>query len=323
MKKIRRIVGAACLTLSIMLSGCSAGNSQPKQPIKVDYSPEKQEGCITPPFWVVEDSSTNAQIFLLGSMHAGESGAEYPDYILDAFSNSSWVAPEMDTKAFYKDYSLQKKCVDYIRLDGSTAEQIIGDAYNDTADFFSSHGILYQGMDSMMPFYWASAASSLVLKEAGLDTAYGTETLLLELAYSSRKEIREIEGGEAQYKMMGDIPMSVQLETLAQCVGDENISAQAEETLRLYEAWSSFDGDYLSELSVYDPDEVGNADDWQEYYDLMYTTRQQLMADFISDSLDSGELGFVFVGAMHFYAEPSIITLLEADGYTVHEICPE
>ena len=53
---------------------------------------------------------------------------------------------------------------------------------------------------------------------------------------------------------------------------------------------------------------------------MMYTDRQQKMADFIMDSLSKGELGFVFVGTMHYYAEPSMITLLEQEGYTVTAI---
>ena len=120
--------------------------------------------------------------------------------------------------------------------------------------------------------------------------------------------------------MMGEIPMSVQLQTLAECVGDDKISAQAQASAELYEAWSRFDEDYLGSMTVYDPEEVTNVDDWQEYYDMMYTDRQKKMADFITDALKNGEQGFVFVGAMHYYAAPSIIYLLEQSGYEVTAI---
>ena len=52
----------------------------------------------------------------------------------------------------------------------------------------------------------------------------------------------------------------------------------------------------------------------------VYTDRQKLMADFIIDSLKCGEQGFVFVGAMHYFAEPSILTQLTDAGYTVTAI---
>ena len=110
------------------------------------------------------------------------------------------------------------------------------------------------------------------------------------------------------------------MQSLAECVGDDKISAQAKASLELYNAWSCFDEEYLDSLEVYDPAEVDSPEDWQKYYDLMYTDRQKLMADFIIDSLKGGEQGFVFVGAMHYFAEPSILTQLTDAGYTVTAI---
>lgn len=314
--KLLKIVAA--VISAVMLCGCATAPNN--QPLEVSTAPIAEKGCVTPPFWVVEDESTGAQIFLLGSMHAGKADTQYPEYVLEALLNSSWVAPEMDTVTFAGDFILQQKCVKYLVLSGTTAKELIGSAYDETVDYFRKNGIWQDAMDSMAPFYWASAASSLVVDKAGLDTSYGTENVLLTLAHQEGIKIREIEGGEAQYRMMGSIPMSVQLETLAQCVGDDNINAQVRDTEELFEAWSRFDDDYFSKLTVFSADEVMNPFDWQEYYDMMYTDRQQKMADFITDSLSKGELGFVFVGTMHYYAEPSMITLLEQEGYTVTAI---
>lgn len=325
MKPIRRIPALAA-ALILTLTGCSDAPKRavlPTEPLTVDLDPEAEENCITPPFWVVEDEQTGAQIFLLGSMHAGKPGVKYPQYVIDALLNSQWAAPEMDTEAFDRDRALQKRCVQYITLNGENTSHYIGESYQNTLEFFQDKGIYQPGMDSMIPFYWASAANSLVIQQSGLDTDLGTENILLDIIKSSGIEIREIEGAESQYRMMGELPMSVQLETLAQVVGDENIKAQAEAASELYEAWSAFDGEYLKGLTVYDPDIVSNPEDWQTYYDMMYTDRQKQMTSFITEALESGELGFVFVGTLHYYAEPSIITMLEQAGYTVSMICPE
>lgn len=309
---------AAALLSAVLLCGCSS--SEPSTPNINLSSPSAGEDCITPPFWVVEDDSTGAQIFLLGSMHAGKPGAGYPEYVLDALQNSSWVAPEMDTVAFGSDFLLQQQCVGYLMMNGTTMPELLGSDYDRTADYFRSKGLLQPGMDSMIPFYWASCASALVIEQAGLDSNYGTETVLLELAHSGGKEIREIEGGESQYKMMSNIPMSVQLQTLAECVGDENITVQAASSAELYDAWSSFDEEKLISLTAFDTSDMDSPEDWQAYYDLMYTDRQKVMSEFVIDSLKKGEHGFVFVGAMHYYAEPSILTQLSDAGYTVTPI---
>lgn len=317
MKKLLRV--AAALVSAVLLCGCS-GIREDRQPLEVNTSPVVDNNCVTPPFWVVEDESTGAQVFLLGSMHAGAAGSEYPDYILEALRNSSWVAPEMDTISFSSDFFLQQKCVKYLQLSRTTAKELLGASYDSTVSYFRSKGIWQDVMEQMTPFYWASAASGLVVSQAGLDTELGTENVLLEIAHKEGIKVREIEGGEAQYRMMGEIPMSVQLQTLAECVGDDNIKSQAEASAELYNAWSRFDEDYFSTLTVYDPEEVDNPDDWQSYYDMMYTDRQKKMADFITEALKNGEQGFVFVGAMHFYAAPSVICLLEQAGYEVTAI---
>ena len=317
---MKKFVRAAAALLSAVLL-CSCSGAQPKKPrLDVDHSPIAEKDCVTPPFWVVEDETTGAQIFLLGSMHAAPSGTKYPQYITEALLNSSWAAPEMDTIEFERDFLLQQKCVNYLMLNGTTMPELLGEDYDRTAAYFRSKGILQPGMDYMEPFYWASAATALIMEETGLDSAFGTENQLLKLAHSNGIEIREIEGGESQYKMMGNIPMSVQLETLAECVGDDRIKAQADATLELYEAWSRFDDEYFGGLTVFDPNEVQSPEDWQSYYDMMYTDRQRLMADFILDGVKKGEQGFVFVGALHYYAEPSIIDLLTESGCTVTPI---
>ncbi len=332
MKGLKRILASALLLTGIACSaGCAeeaekteeAEKPQAAEPLVVDYTPEAEKNCVTPPFWVVEDKQTGAQIFLLGSMHAGKADVKYPGYVLDALYNSSWAAPELDTEAFAEDFALQIKCTRYLTLNGITAEDCIGGSYSETLDFFKDKGIYQAGIENMIPFYWASAANSLIISQSGLDANLGTEPVLLKAAKEAGIEIREVEGAESQYKMMSEIPMSVQLETLSQAVGDENIAFQADAVKELYEAWSRFDEDYLKGLAVYDPESVDEPDDWQAYYDMMYTDRQRLMSDFIIEALRSGELGFVFVGTLHYYAEPSIISMLEEAGYMVNKICPD
>lgn len=322
---MRRIKKLAAVFLSAMLfSGCANNPPQHEpEPYVPTLTPAYEDGCITPPFWVVKDEDTGAQIFLMGSMHAGTEDVKYPEYVLRAYHSSSYIAAEMDTVAFGGDISQKRKCSGYIKLQNGSASDHIGSDYDRTVEFFKQRGIYQTGMEQMIPYYWASAATGLVLRQSGLNSEFGSENVLLNLAHSDGKKIREIEGGEAQYKTMQEIPMSVQLSLLKDCVGDDNIAFQAKTTLELYEAWCSFNEEYFRGISVFDEDAVENPDDWQKYYKMMYTDRQQIMADFIFDSLKAGEKGFVFVGTLHFYAEPSILTLLGEFGYSVEAIRPE
>lgn len=321
-KNMKHIIkSVAAIMAALFLAGCSGAvqQSQP-EPYTPELCPQYEQDCVTPPFWVVQDEDTGAQIFLMGSIHIGNEDVKYPEYVLHAYESSSYIAPEMDTVTFNGDHSQQRKCVEYIKLRDGTAADYIGEDYSEIQDFFRKNGIYQNGMDSFIPYYWASAATGLIVKKAGFAGKYGSETIMLNLAHAGGKEIREIEGGEEQYRQMSEIPLSVQLDLLKQSVGDENIEMQAGTTKALFEAWCSFDDEYFrQQASQFQP----ISDDWQKYYDIMYTDRHQKMAEFIKNGLNAGEKGFVMVGTMHFYAEPSIITLLEEEGYTVQEIRPE
>ena len=69
MKRIGAFLRSAAAVLAAgLLTGCAP--AVPNEPLAADLTPSAQEDCVTPPFWVVEDSSTGAKIFMLGSMNA-------------------------------------------------------------------------------------------------------------------------------------------------------------------------------------------------------------------------------------------------------------
>jgi len=301
---------AAAILLTAALTACSGS---------LNADGGSQQGEVEhakPPFWVVTDPQSGATIYMLGSIHAGKKEVQFPDYVIDAYKSSSFAAPELDTVAFQTDIMLQSQAVSLLTLKEGTAADYIGSDYDDTVKFFKEKGVYQMGMDKMIPFYWSSAVSSLVISGSGLDVDYGTESVILQMAHKDGKEIREMEGALSQYAMMADIPMSVQTELLQQCVGDQNVNLQAISTAMLYDAWRSFDEDYFKAAGAFDTSTVDNPSDWEEYYRLMYTDRQKKMADKITQWLQDGEQGFVFVGALHYYAEPSILSLLEEAGYS-------
>lgn len=323
---IRKAAAALTAAALLMSTGCNGSASQepsqpeePKTAMEVDLTPEYTEGTITPPFWVVEDKETGAQVFLLGSMHVGTQDVVYPDYVMNAYENSNYISPEVDSFRQNLEGEEYSNALDYFTLKEGTAADYITD-HDATVEFMKKHEMYNPNLEDMIPFYWMSMLSSKVLVDAELYGTFGTENKLLSQAYEEKKEVREVEGYKAQYEMMSSIPMNIQAELLAECIGDENYQTQVDTTRELFEAWSTFDKEYLENLKVYDPETVDDPEGWQKYYDLMYADRQKGMADFVVNALENGDLCFFFVGTMHFYAEPTVIDLIEDAGYTVSEI---
>ncbi len=304
-KKIIRTVDILLLTL--IFSSCSF---------------EKEEIEVYPPFWKAEDPKSGAAVYLLGSMHMGAVGTVYPDYIMEAFEKCSEIIVELDTIAFSGNAEELAEAADYMRCeDSKTAEDYMGEElYEAALDFLKSKGIYADGLNDFIPYYWTSYISSALAIECGLDSEYGSEYIFLTLAKEENKTVTELESGAEQYKIMSEIPLSVQLDSLRECIGEENYAGQIEGMKELYSAWSGFDNEKLEELCALKEVSGELAEDYNAYYNAMYYSRQEKMADFVIEKLENGETAFMLVGAMHYYAEPDILTLIKEAGYSVSEI---
>ena len=307
---MRRAAALVLLISALMLGGCARE--------------EKDELTeLAPPFWVVHDEQTGGTLYMLGSMHVGRKDTYYPDYVIDAYEQSSIVAAEVDTEA---ENEVILAGIEHLMCpEGTDAQTLFGEDYARVADFMESKGLYTPSLDGYIPFFWSSYLSTAAAEECRLYSKYGSETFFLESAHEDGKTVQEIESYEEQYLMMSELPMSVQVLSVTMAVGDEQYAQQTESTLELYEAWSQFDEKALGELNttLYDDIPPELYEDYAVYVDKMYKERQQKMADAAEELLHSGETAFMLVGAAHFYIEEDILTLLEAEGYTIEAVHPD
>ncbi len=288
-------------------AGCSVGAPEPIQ--------------ATPPFWEVTHPESGARLYLLGSMHVGEEGIAYPEYILSAFDSCDTVAVEVDTQNY--EYSELVQASRWLLTPDSTSTaECLGESYELTVEFLKKKGVYQQALEEYIPYYWCSTLTMGIAEECGLSAEYGTEAIFLTMAGKQDKQIVEIESLEQQYSMMAAIPMEVQVQTLTQSIGDDNYAQQVEATREMYEDWLQFDEqglEALNEDSIADSDSV---EGYEKFIELMYISRQQRMAAFAAECLESGEDVFMLVGAAHFYIEEDILTLLGNERYIIEEIRP-
>ena len=298
---IRLIAAALCAAL--LLTGCA--RRQEAEPV-----------IAQPPFWSVQHPESGAVVYMLGSMHVGEEGIVYPEYVTAAFDESDTVVVEVDVDGCsYQE--LVSASRELLMPDDTSAEKCLGDDYDEVVEFLKEKGVYEKAMEEFIPYYWCSSLTLLMAADSGLSADHGTESLFLERAREQGKSVAEIESVAAQYAMMADIPMDIQVQSVLDCIGEENYAAQVEATREMYEDWLCFDVQALEQLN----DDNGEmTDSYAEFMRLMYLDRQVLMADCIADRLESGGDAFVIVGAAHFFIEEDILTLLEQQGYIVDEI---
>lgn len=297
---MKRALAAAAAAI-LLLTGCAA----------------KTPETLTPPFWLAV-SPEGEQAWLLGSMHAGKKNAAYPDYILEAFDECESVICEVDTIALEANSAELAECLSLLLCpDGATARDLFGESYDGIKAFFVKNGMYSPAYERYLPVLWTTALSNKTADKCGLDGALGTETLLLERAKSQGKTIIEAESARAQYEVLAASPAELDVYTL-ETAAQDGFAAQCESLEELYRAWSQFDGAALEGLLDEDvPEEY--ADAYAEYCRAMYADRQEVMAQTLIGADKDGGV-FMFVGALHYYAEPDIITLLENEGWTVSEV---
>ena len=318
------LAGALCC---VMLTSCAGKTTESTAASDTATDELDTTGAviteIMPPFWVVEDEATGATLYLLGSMHVGKPNTAYPDYVMDAYEACDTIAAELDTVAANEDIQGSIEAMQYIMCPtGTTAADYFGEDYEAVADFCTEKGLATALMEYYVPYYWASSLSVLAAQNGGLYANYGTETYFLGKAHEDGKTIVEIESASEQYEMMGSIPMSIQVQSVTDCIGDENFQLQVEGMQALYNAWAGFDDEALESLNADTsavPEGIEEAE-YNEFFKLMYIDRQVTMGEAAVDFLESGEDVFMFVGAAHFYIEEDILTHLENAGYKVNAV---
>lgn len=296
---MKKVILSIAIAAALLFSGCEA----------------KPRASVEPPFWEVFDEESGGRVYLLGSMHVG-ANAEYPEEIMSAFEESDIVACELDTVALSRDSGRLSDAMDLMKCpEGTTAADCFGDSYEEVRGFFREKGIYNSVYEDYLPTVWSSLITSRAAHDAGYSSEYGTETVFLNLAKQQGKQIYEIESAEFQYALNASQPMALQVYNVRSVIG-ENYDSALLQTRELYQAWSSFDSEALENLCSNEntPDEL--SEEYELFYKAMYVDRQENMAQYITECLQNGETVFVIVGAMHYYAEPDILTLLEQEGYT-------
>lgn len=325
----KRVFATVTLLAMMLFGGCK--RTEPiSEPVsdtpKIDLTSTSAENAfeVNPPFFKVENKETGAVVYMLGSMHIGKPEATYPRKMCDALDECETLAVEVDVQAFQENYIEMTKAVSVLLCEnGKTVRDYMGGDYDKIVKAFTEKGLYNQVYENYIPAFWSSVWSSSAAEECGYDANLGTDMLLLSYAKERGKKIDEIETAMEQYKVEASCSAELQLLTLNQTIGLSKEETQ-EQFDALYNAWKSGDIDALKALMTEDgeTDEMSETlkKDYEQYYDAMYANRQKKMAEYVMNKLETGGKTFVVVGAMHYAAPPSILDILEENGYKVETL---
>jgi uncharacterized protein YbaP (TraB family) len=258
-----------------------------------------------PAMWVVKDQDTT--IYLFGTFHVGDGKVDwFNDEVKTAFDKSSEVVLELIPPS---DQAATGALVQKYAMD-ATGRPLTGKlspkGREKLAKLLGTMGAPGNAFDKFKPMFATMNLVMLPYQALGMTAEHGTETKLMAAAKSSGKKLGELEGLEAQLKMLDQIPEGAQVAAL------EETLAEFEEgpalIKRMVAHWNAGDADGFAALMK---EMQGSS---PEIYKVLLTDRNAKWAEWIDARLDKPGTVFVGVGTAHLAGKDSVQQLLAQRG---------
>ena len=264
-----------------------------------------------------EVSSLTNKVYLYGTVHAGKKAwFPLPQAVENALVDSAVLAVEADvtdTKALQKSAaSMEYAYPDVLK------NHVPPDQYARMLKLLPRYGLTEPQMSGMKPFM---AISLLVFAEwarSGFTTQYGVDSYLLRKAQAEQKPIVELEGIEAQGRLMDTLTEKQVLDLFKGTLDALEEDLTTEQVKGLVAAWQAGDPAALLEIARRYNDRVPGA---AEFEDKFIWQRHDDMAKKIEGWLaERRKPYFIAVGALHLAGPRGLVEILRKRGYLVRQL---
>jgi uncharacterized protein YbaP (TraB family) len=268
-----------------------------------------------PFLWRIERETPS---YLYGSIHlAREEVLTLPDVVMEAIDNSDTVYTEVKL-----DSQTQLIANQLSMLTGQTLYDILpDDVINRLDSYLKTKSLSLAYVQSLK--VWAVTSSLTLLDE--LVYFYQNEPLdqyIWNYAVENNKDVGEVESTQEQIDMFDSFTLDEQIELLNETLDMlEEYAAEGKTAVGdMLDAYIDGDLETIRNLSYVDFDENDPLD--VKFYERVLTDRNINMSRRISQFLtDNPNTTFFFtIGAGHFFGDDGLITLLEAEGFTITRI---
>ncbi|MCL2546325.1 MAG: TraB/GumN family protein [Oscillospiraceae bacterium] len=324
----------AALLILPLLGGCQnqdniASAPSPEPSPGVTDTPEDTpitsvtSADITPLMWRVTSPEGQA-MYLFGSIHAGEASIyPLPDFIMDAFYRSDYLAVEADLYAFENDMgAILAIHAMQTYQEGRTIADDIGEALHERliailADF-GVPNVMLDMLNTLKPFMWHSTLASVAVEQAGMSAEYGVDMHFIQAAMARDMDILEVESMGMQLEMLMGLSMPAQIVMLESAA---YVEEGAMMLVEMYEMWQQGDEEGFLTL-FYAEYEDAPAELYEEIWDALFIQRDIGMTQVARQYMADGKNVFFVVGLGHLIGEDSVVYLLKNYGYTVERVLP-
>jgi hypothetical protein len=262
-----------------------------------------------------EVNSVGNRVYLFGTIHAGKlDWYPLPAAVEDAYADSAVVAVEADitdTKAL----SVTTSSMTYAPPDSLKAHVPPAD-YERFRKLLPRYAIPENQAIQLKPFM---AVSALVFSEwgrLGYMPNLGIDSYFIRKAKADLKPIVEIEGVEAQMKLMDSLTEAEQQQIFDGTLKAIEMGLTSEQITGMVNAWQSGDPALMLEIAQRYNENVPGAKEFEEKF---VWARHEAMLKKIEGYLATRDRHFIAVGSLHLAGPRGLVEMLRKAGYIVKQ----
>ena len=260
------------------------------------------------------------KLFLYGTMHLGRVGSEpFNAPVWSALRQSRRLALEADPSDAANTQRLALRLGQY--ESGDSLQRHVSPSLMMRVEAFGQRNGM--PLDRLARFKPWLLANMVVLNDAagaGLDSSMGSEMYLTGFARGSGLPVVEIEGLEAQLRLLAGLPDALQTAQLEEALAELDSGEAQMQSKELFSLWMKGDaaaGDAI--VAQMHRDAEGKA--FEHYFvDTLIDQRNRSMADKGENYLERPGNTFFAIGALHLFGEAGLIREFQRRGYRVVDL---
>jgi len=263
-----------------------------------------------------EVKSVTNRVYLFGTVHAGKKDwYPLPAAVEEAFADSKILVVEADVTDLT---AMQKTAPAVMYAPPETLRQHVdADDYERFRKLLPRYQIPESQVAQMKPFM---AASLLVFSEwarLGYVPTFGIDAYLIAKAKADLKPIVEIEGVDAQIKLMDSLTDAEHKQIFQGTLKAMEMGLTAEQITGMVNAWQTGDPKLMLDIAYRYNDLVPGAKEFEEKF---VWSRHEAMLQKIEGYLNSRDRYFIAVGSLHLAGPRGLVEELKKRGYIVRQL---
>ena len=292
----------------------------PKEPEKPVVEKEK----ITPLMYEITKEGSTNKIYLIGSIHFAQiSKIEFPKYVMDAYTNSPYLACEFNILKFLREVDQTELTKDYYyTAPDSLDKHVSKESYDKIIKYFKDNLNLDEEQTKLYSLsFIEDYLTQTILGKTEIGNSEGVDQYFLEKAEKDGKNILEVESYEFQTNIEKSFPERIKELSIIDAI--DNTEKGIEEMNELYKYWKEGNVEKLIDILINTDTEGYTKEDlalMEQYNKKMLDERNVGMKEKLEEYFNNNYTVFYMVGTAHLIGDNGIAKLLETDGYTITRV---